>query len=206
MTITKQNNNNKILIVGLGNPDTLYQNTRHNAGYLFIDYLAQKYKNENWKNNKKCLAKINSFKLNNYSIILAKPLVFMNESGKTVKLLKKFYNLPLKNIIIIHDDTDIILGNFKIHYGRGSAGHKGIESIILSLKSKNFYRIRIGIRLPLQHQKADKLVMKNFNAKEKQNLNNIFPFIEEYLIKIYAQKNKLKNEKLKPSKGSLLKH
>ena len=204
MTNNKQNN--KIAIIGLGNPDISYQNTRHNTGCLFIDYLAEKYSKENWKNNKNCLAKINLFELNNYSIILAKPLVFMNQSGKTVKLIKKFYNLPLKNIVIAHDDTDIVLGNFKIHFGRGSAGHKGIESIIHYLKSKNFYRIRIGIRLPSQTQKADQIVMKNFSIKEKQNLNNIFPFIEENLMKIYTQENKLKNEKLKSSKDLAPKH
>ncbi len=196
----------KILITGLGNPDITFQNNRHNTGHIFLDYLAHKYAGTEWKNNKKCMAKISLIKINNCSIILAKSLVFMNQSGKTLSLLKKFYQLPLKNIFIAHDDSDIALGNFKIHFGRGSAGHKGVESIIHFLKSKNFYRLRIGIRSPSQRQKADKLVLTNFNSQEKQILNKTFPIIEEQLMNICAPKNKQKNEKPKLIKDLKSKH
>jgi len=206
MANIKKQKNSKILLVGLGNPDASYQNTRHNAGYNFLNYLANKYGSEEWKNNKKCLAKINILKINACPIILAKPLVFMNQSGKILNLLKKFYHLSFQHIFIAHDDADIILGDFKIHYGRGSAGHKGIQSIIQSLKSKNFYRIRIGIRSFSRRQKAGKLVLANFSSQEKQILNQIFPIIEEQLIKICAPKNKQKNEKAKPRECLKPKH
>jgi len=92
--------------------------------------------------------------------------------------LKKFYNVSLKNIFIAQDDADIILGNFKISYDRGSAGHNGIESIINYLKSKTFYRIRIGIRpFSEKREKADKLVLKNFTLQENKILEKLFPII-----------------------------
>ena len=115
----------------------------------------------------------------------------MNESGKALNLLKKFYSLTLQNIYIAHDDTDISIGNFKISYGRGSAGHKGIESIIKHLRSKNFNRIRIGARSPfLKNKKAEELVLKNLSPQENQAIKDIFPIIEEQLKNIYFCKDK----------------
>ena len=122
------------LIIGIGNPGKKYERTRHNAGFLFIDELER--------------LKI--------KITLAKSQSFMNESGRAVVDLIKFYHptgdLPKgdkikpENILIVHDDIDILWGNYKFSFGRSSAGHKGVESIIKSLKTKNFWRLRIGIQ------------------------------------------------------------
>jgi len=168
------------LIVGLGNPDKKYEKTRHNIGFRFLIFLAKEWNLSDWKKNKKCFAEISSLNKKDKKIILAKPLVFMNNSGKSVIQLKKFYNVPLKNIFIAQDDTDISLGNFKISYNRGSAGHNGIKSIISYLKSKTFYRIRIGVRpSSKKSEKADKLVLKNFTMHENKDLEELFPFILE---------------------------
>jgi len=199
----------RFLILGLGNPDKRYLENRHNVGCNFIVFLAEKWQtdlsdkqNLGWKKNQKCFAEFVSLNKENHKFILAKPLVFMNESGKSVNQLKKIYNLSIKNIFIAHDDTDISLGNFKISYNRGSAGHKGVESIINHLKSKAFYRIRIGIRpFSLKRKKAEELVLKNFTPRENGILEKTFSAIEEELEKTCLRKNRHNNrqqgEKLK---------
>lgn len=181
----------RILILGLGNPEKKYEKNRHNVGSNFITFLVEKWQSSDWKKNQKCFAEISYINKNGREFLLAKPLVFMNESGKSVSQIKKFYNLSLKNIFIVHDDTDISLGSFKISYNRGSAGHKGIDSIINYLKSKGFYRIRIGTRLPSpKRKKAEELVLKDFTPQENKILEGIFSFIKEGLEKICFRKNK----------------
>lgn len=139
------------LIIGLGNPGKKYERTRHNAGFLFIDELE-------------------SLKI---KITLAKSQSFMNESGKAVSDLIKFYKIKPENILIVHDDIDILWGNYKFSFGRSSAGHKGVESIIKSLKTKNFWRLRIGIQpaFAKRHIKADKIILKKFTPAEFKTLN-----------------------------------
>lgn len=163
------------LLIGLGNPGDEYQNTFHNVGHLFIDYL---------KTDPKLRMHAN----------LRKPDVYMNESGKYVKAALKKYKLRPREILIVHDDADIPLGSFKMSFGRGSAGHQGIESIIKTLKTKSFYRLRIGVRpspragLPAETRrsspsppvggfgrvKAGELVQKKIGAKERKVLENLF--------------------------------
>ncbi len=172
---------NKILIVGLGNPKPFYFNNRHNIGMMFVNWLQKEWNATTWKKNKNL--SLVSFTPNN-SIILAKPLVYMNESGRSVNQLKEFYKIPLRNIIIVHDDTDIPFGSFKFSYDRNSAGHKGVESIINYLKSKQFFRLRIGVRsLLFSKNKAEDFVLKNFSASENKTLEKKFPIWKNYLEK-----------------------
>lgn len=172
---TKKLNNENLLIVGLGNPKKMYQNTYHNAGAIFINWLKKHLNSEEFKINKKVLAEISLTNKNDKTIILAKPTTFMNNSGQSVKKLKTFFKVKNKNLYLAHDDSDLILGSFKIQFQRGSAGHKGVESVINSLKTKDFYRIRIGIRPPhLQKVKAEKFVLQNLSLKEKEILEQVF--------------------------------
>jgi len=172
--------NKNFILVGLGNPDKKYEKNRHNIGRNFIMFLAKKWISSDWKNSKKCFAEISYIDKKDKRLILAKPLVFMNNSGESINQLKKFYNAPLKNIFVAQDDADINLGDFKISYDRGSAGHNGIKSIINHLKSKAFYRIRIGIRpFSKTRKKAEDFVLKNFTLQENKILEKLFPIIEE---------------------------
>ena len=172
--------NKNFILVGLGNPDKKYEKNRHNIGRNFIMFLAKKWISSDWKNSKKCFAEISYIDKKDKRLILAKPLVFMNNSGESINQLKKFYNTPLKNIFIAQDDADINLGDFKISYDRGSAGHNGIKSIINHLKSKAFYRIRIGIRpFSKTRKKAEDFVLKNFTLQENKILEKLFPVIEK---------------------------
>ena len=151
---------NKIkLIVGLGNSGKEYEHTRHNMGFLFIDILENNLKNK--------------------KIILAKTGVFMNKSGTAVLALIKQLKIKSRNVLVVHDDIDISWGKFKFSFGRSSAGHKGVESVIKSLKTKNFWRLRIGIQPTTDNRqqttkvKADKIILKKFNHEELEELDKI---------------------------------
>lgn len=138
------------LIVGLGNPGKKFEKTRHNTGSRVIDELKS---------------------LNLKNVILAKPTTFMNDSGKAVKKLIKNLKLKIKNLILVHDDLDIPLGKIRIVKNRGAAGHKGVESIIRELKTKDFVRFRIGIRnKELGIRNVDKFVLERFSKEEEENV------------------------------------
>jgi len=142
-----------ILIVGLGNPGKKYQNTRHNVGSRVIDEL-----------------KVLDLK----NAILAKPKTFMNLSGKTVKPLVQRYKIPTPNLWVVHDDIDLPFGTIRIVKNRGSAGHKGVESIIKELGTKNFIRFRIGIQPKTGKPKTpERFVLQKFNKEEEKIIEEI---------------------------------
>lgn len=167
---------NKIkLIIGLGNPGKEYERTRHNVGFLFIDALAKHLKAPSLEFNKKLNSEIFEVRLQKFSEVglrMARPLTFMNKSGLAVLSLSKFYKIKPENILIVHDDIDILWSNYKFSFGRSSAGHKGVESIIKTLKTKKIWRLRIGIQPTLKkHTAADKIILKRFTPAELKTLN-----------------------------------
>lgn len=153
-----------IIIIGLGNPGEKFKNTRHNVGFLAIDYFAQKNDFPDFKLQKKYEA-LTSQKNN---ILLVEPQTFMNESGKSAK--KILDNNNSNNIIVIHDDIDLPVGKIKIIKERGSAGHKGVESIIKNIGNDGLIRFRIGVGGE-KDVKALKVVLKNFSDKEQKMIN-----------------------------------
>ena len=131
-----------LILVGLGNPGIKYKNNRHNVGQLFIDFIAPLLHCSIVKKEKMFITMKQS---NNETITLAKPQTFMNNSGVAVRKLIVNCKLKIENLIVIHDDVDLPLGKIKISFGRSSGGHKGVESIIKNIKTKDFARIRIGV-------------------------------------------------------------
>jgi PTH1 family peptidyl-tRNA hydrolase len=169
------------LIVGLGNPGKKFEKTRHNLGFLVVESLKSKIKSfSDWKKSKKFLSEISEGKINSERVILVKPQTFMNNSGKAVKslirnfLLNKAMAELSRHLFIIHDDIDIPIGKFKISIGRGPAGHKGVQSIIDEIGTKNFVRFRIGIKpnskCKMQNAKLkfkiQDFVLEEFNEKK----------------------------------------
>jgi|YNPMSStandDraft_1061717.scaffolds.fasta_scaffold30114_2 PTH1 family peptidyl-tRNA hydrolase len=154
-----------ILIVGLGNPGKKYCRTRHNVGFMVIDEIADKYNLIFAKKEYYCIAK---GQIQNQDITLVKPLTYMNLSGIAVKQLvnqKIFDNLP-HSLIVIHDDLDLPVGKIKIKKNGSSGGHKGVQSIIDFLGTKNFIRIKIGIgKDPLQD--VSDYVLSPFSKEQK---------------------------------------
>ena len=132
------------LIVGLGNPGRDYNNTRHNVGFNVIDLLVKKY-GLSFNENKKFNALECCFNLNGEKVIFGKPLTYMNLSGSSVTLYVNYYNIELSDILIIHDDLDMVLGKIRFVFDSSSGGHNGIKNIILHTGSQNFNRIRVGI-------------------------------------------------------------
>lgn len=164
-----------IIIFGLGNPGRKYQGTRHNFGRDLINILQKKWSFPPWKKKKKLKAEISEGKFGRKKIILAKSLTFMNKSGKVAKLLIKHYKLPTANLWIIQDEMDLALTKIKIVKNRGSAGHKGVESLIKELGTKDFVRFRMGIKKngerKTENKKLefkDKFVLQKFQGREKR--------------------------------------
>jgi len=132
------------IIAGLGNPGKEYEETRHNAGRLVLEEFRQKNKLADWSFDKKLNALISPGIIKKNKVLLVWPETFMNKSGLALKKIivsKK----KAADLIIVHDDLDLPLGKFKISFGKNSGGHKGVESIIKNIKTKEFGRIRIGI-------------------------------------------------------------
>jgi PTH1 family peptidyl-tRNA hydrolase len=166
-----------IIIVGLGNPGKKYEKTRHNLGFRVVNEFAKESNFPDFKLKKKFLAEIKEGKIAGEKIILAKPQTFMNNSGQSVRLLTRGYKLEPNNLIIVHDDIDLTRGKIKIIKNHGSAGHKGVQSIIDELGSKNFVRFRIGIK-PVasdrrQTTKLEKIVLQKFNKEEEKILKEV---------------------------------
>lgn len=172
------------LFVGLGNPGYQYKNTKHNIGFEIIEYFI---------NNNKNIIYTKSLKFQGifYEVILKKdlsqtdikvikflmlmPLTYMNLSGISVKQVVDFYKINTNEIIVIHDDMDIKIGEFKIKFNGGSAGHNGIQSIINYI-GKDFYRIRIGINRPRDKNYKD-YVLNKFSPEELIEIKNLLPKI-----------------------------
>jgi len=170
------------IIVGLGNPGEQYKNARHNVGWLALDqYLGE----VNWHENKKFQALI----YESGEFLFVKPLTFMNNSGQTVQKILNYYKLLPKSfgllkkkdadlddvLMVIHDELDIPFGTYKIATDSGSAGHRGVQSIIDYLKTKKFTRLRLGLRNDLlkTHIPPDKFVLQSFNTEEREALKKI---------------------------------
>lgn len=163
--------NKPILIIGLGNPGAEYSNTRHNVGFMAVDSLAGA--DATWKKEKQALT--SSQNINGQKVIFVKPQTYMNNSGAAVGALVSFYKVPLENVIVIHDDMDIKLGQMREKIGGSSAGHNGIKSIDSAI-GKEYKRIRIGIGHPrdfdLPMDPAD-WVLGKFSDKELTEIKKV---------------------------------
>jgi len=137
------------LIIGLGNPGQQYEGTRHNLGFVVIDELRRHIADSKWQIEKKFKAEIIETNYTqsaiSHKLILSRPLTYMNLSGLSVISLKNFYKVNPQDIIIIHDDLDLMLGKLKVRLGGGAGGHHGVESIIEKLGTDQFIRVRLGI-------------------------------------------------------------
>ena len=170
------------LIVGLGNPDAEYDNTRHNMGFNAINEISKKYNIKLKKNKFQGLFEIGD--IEGQKVILVKPQTYMNLSGNCVKEIVDFYKIEKENIIIIYDDMDIEPGKIKIRKKGSSGGHNGIKSIIQMLGTDEFPRIRIGIGKP--EHKGDEInyVIGAIPDEEKERLIQGVEKAEKALIEI----------------------
>lgn len=160
-----------ILIVGLGNPGSQYKNTPHNMGFRLVEYLARDNKLGSFVYNKKLDAMtVKTASLFGSPVSLVLPQTYMNQSGKVVRKFKGKYH----SLIVAHDDIDLPLGKIKFSFGAGAAGHKGVQSIIDSLGTRDFQRMRLGVMPSLgKPDNVEEYVVKKFAAGENEALNRI---------------------------------
>jgi len=170
------------IIVGLGNPGKKFEKTRHNLGFMVLDRFARKNKFPKFKMKKEFLATVSEKKIGKEKIILVKPQTFMNNSGLAVKrIFEKLRTSNIEpltsNLWVIHDDLDIPFGKIKISFGRGSGGHKGVQSIIDEIGRKDFVRFRIGIGKKEVGIRKEEFVLEKFSKREEKILKKVIEMV-----------------------------
>jgi peptidyl-tRNA hydrolase, PTH1 family len=158
-----------LLVVGLGNPGPQYATTRHNLGFLVADVLADRM-GDGFKVHKKSGAEVATGRLAGTSVVVAKPRTYMNESGRQVGPLAKFYSVAPADVIVLHDELDIDFGRIRLKFGGGIAGHNGLRSVSAALGTNDFGRIRLGIGKPPGRQSGASFVLENFSSRERPEL------------------------------------
>lgn len=196
------------IIVGLGNPGEKYNLTRHNVGFMTVDKLAQESEiapvgdQIKFDYDKKSNTEIAGTKAKGEKIIIIKPHTFMNLSGEAVSKVMQFYKADISDLIVIHDDVDIPLGEVRIKLDGSSAGHRGVQNIIDMLGSDRFIRVRIGIMPTLGGAQVTEdmdgpietkdFVLAKFADREVKIVDNIIDIINEYLLKYIGAKEPVK--------------
>lgn len=173
------------LIAGLGNPGQEYQNTRHNIGFMFLDY---------WKDNlpahtnvivkKECKSQTYHIKSNSEHIILCQPLTYMNLSGFAVQSLMTYYKIPLTHLLVIHDEMDLPYGVCKFQKNRGAASHNGVQHIHNQLGSQDYIRLRFGVGKPQGHLSGRDYVLNDFSKEEQEKLPLLMTKIKDGIEEI----------------------
>jgi len=181
------------LIVGLGNPGRGYAHNRHNVGFICLNYFAKK---EGIRFDKKqCQARTGIGEVAGSAVVVARPQTFMNLSGQSVARLVKKFAINLNDLLVIHDDLDLPPGRIRIRSGGGSAGHKGVDSIITELGSPGFIRIRVGIGRPQTSVGSSEIceadiityVLSDFSPEEKQVITQLLPRVSAAIITILTE-------------------
>lgn len=169
------------LIVGLGNFEDKYLFTRHNVGFMAVDFFAG-VNAQSFKQEKKLKSLITKFRINNDDVFVIKPLTYMNLSGEAVSAVMSYYKIDIKDILVIYDDISIDFGRVRFRDSGSDGGHNGIKSIIKHLGTNKFDRLKIGIG-PQPNIPSEAYVLQNFTADELETLKEILkkPMIEDYL-------------------------
>lgn len=170
------------LIIGLGNPEEEYSNTRHNMGFNVINKIANEYKIEVTKNKFKGL--YGKGEIEGEKIILLKPQTYMNLSGQSIKQIMEFYKIEKEQMIVIYDDIDLKPGIIKIRKAGGSGTHNGMKSVIQELKTKDFKRVRVGIGMPKEKENLIEYVIGAIPKEEKEKLDKATKIAKEAVIEI----------------------
>lgn len=182
------------LIVGLGNFEPKYLLTRHNAGFMAVDFFLQRHA-QTFKTEQKLKSKTAKFKIDGEDIIVIQPLTYMNLSGEALAAVINFYKIDVKDILVIYDDISIDLGTLRFRVEGADGGHNGIKSIIKSLGTKEFDRLKIGIG-PQPNIPSENYVLQNFTQNELAKIKEMLkqPVIEDYLTKGIEQAQNLYNQ------------
>ena len=173
------------LVVGLGNPGRKYERTRHNLGFLIVDQVARR--NQVALEKDLCDALVGEGWCDGQRILLAKPHVFMNRSGESVKGLLDHFRSTSDDLVVIHDDLDLAFGRIRIRPGGGAGGHRGVLSIMESLGGGQFYRVRVGIGRPPDSVEPTDFVLEPFGAEELSQLDKLVSRAAEAVVTLLLE-------------------
>jgi PTH1 family peptidyl-tRNA hydrolase len=160
------------LIVGLGNPGAEYAKTRHNAGFMLVEKLADQWRAA-WSNERKFQARVARAERGGKTVLLAEPQTFMNLSGDAAGALMRFYQLPPERMLIVVDDADLPLGELRLRSEGGTGGHHGLESVMQRVGSRDYPRLRIGIGRKDEARQITGHVLGRFSAEEQALLEKV---------------------------------
>lgn len=175
--MTEQNNSNSTnqsdlyLVAGLGNRGREFQNNRHNVGFMLVSHVAERLSVSFSRMQSRALVTKGEYK--GERVILAKPQTYMNLSGQAVAALVRFYKVPLENLLVVYDDVDLPFGLLRLRPSGGSGGQKGMQSIIRTLGTQEFPRLRIGIDRPPGRMEASDYVLQDFSSEQAEALPEI---------------------------------
>jgi peptidyl-tRNA hydrolase, PTH1 family len=173
------------LIVGLGNPGDEYAETRHNFGFRVVDELVAKISAAKEKTRAKAQAW--SGKMDKMVVHIIEPQTFMNLSGEAIVPFMKSKKIAADSLVVVHDDLDIPFGEIRVSRNVSAAGHNGVQSIIDSLGTQDFTRVRLGIGRPPENMPADRFVLQRFTAEEKKKLPEIIEKAISEIEKIFSR-------------------
>jgi PTH1 family peptidyl-tRNA hydrolase len=159
------------LIVGLGNPGKEYETTRHNAGFFFVDALAEMWKTH-FAMQTKFFGQVAKAQVHGEEVWLLKPTTFMNRSGMSVAALAQFYKIPAQAVLAVHDELDIQPGEARLKMGGGAGGHNGLKDMIKALATPEFMRLRLGIGHPGHASQVANYVLHPFAKQEREALDD----------------------------------
>ncbi len=167
------------LLIGLGNPEAKYDNTRHNIGFEVLDYLADKW-GFSWQKNTKFNALFTEgIAPNRRKIRLVKPLTYMNNSGQSVRAVLNWYKLEADDLLVIYDDMDLPFGRLRLRLSGSAGGHNGMKSIISHVGGQNFPRLRLGIGKSGGKKSTVGHVLGKFSSAETKALNELMKLTQE---------------------------
>ena len=171
------------LIVGLGNPGLQYEKTRHNAGFLLLDYL-QKSCSSSWSVESRFQGVLCNCSVAGNKLLLLKPQTFMNKSGMSVGGVARYYKVKAEDVLVVHDELDLNAGIVRLKKGGGHAGHNGLRDIIENLGENSFYRLRLGIGRPKPGRKVADFVLSDFSKQEMLGMQLAFEVFSSYVDKL----------------------
>ena len=159
------------MVAGIGNPGARYAGTRHNAGVMVLEQLVEESGSSLKRHKSGCA--IAEPTLRGVRVVLARPLAYMNESGRPLRDLARWYKIPIDRLIIVHDELDLPFGKVRVKVGGDLAGHNGLQSIANHLGSKDFARVRVGISKPPGRKQGTDHVLDEFDSRERRALPEI---------------------------------
>jgi len=160
------------LVVGLGNPTSQYEKTRHNAGFWFLDLLA-KQQSKPFESVSRFQAEMFSADWSGIKVLFLKPMTYMNNSGHSVGAVARYYRVPPEKVLVVHDDLDFDAGTIRLKRGGGHGGHNGVRDVIDCLGSKAFVRLRIGVGRPMDRQSVLSYVLTRPSLAEKEAITSV---------------------------------